>query len=59
MECMKWSGSKRVFQECSEDILIKVIDMIDIGSRISREREERSDQLYSFLTGFGLRPLDH
>ena len=56
MECIKWSGSERVSQECSEDVLMKVIDMID---RISREREERSDQLYSFPTGFGLRPLDY
>ena len=59
MECIKWSGSERVSQECLEDILIKVIDIIDIGSRILRERGERSDQLYSFPTGFGLRPLDH
>ena len=56
---MKWSGSERVSQECSEDILMKVIDMIDIYSRILREREERSDQLYSFPTGFGLRPPDY
>jgi len=59
MEYMKWSGSKRVSQEYLEDILMKVIDIIDIRSRISREREERSNQLYSFPTGFSLRPLDH
>ena len=43
MEYIKWSGSKQVSRECSEDILIKVIDMINILSRILREREERSD----------------
>jgi len=59
VECIKWSGSKRVSQGCLEDILMKVINIIDTGLRISREREKRSDQLYSFPTGFGLRPLDH
>jgi len=41
MECIKWSGSERVSKECSEDILIKVIDMIDIRiQNLKREREK-------------------
>jgi hypothetical protein len=66
VECMKWSGSERVSRECSEDILMEVMNLIDVidvmidtGLQKSREREGRSDQLYSFPTGFGLRPSDH
>ena len=40
MEYIKWSGSERVSQECSEDILIKVIDMIDTFLE-SKERERK------------------
>ena len=39
VECMKWSGSERVSRECSEDILMKVIDLIDIFFKnLKRER---------------------
>ena len=38
---MKWSGSERVSQECSEDVLMKVIDTVDIRIKIiEREREK-------------------
>jgi len=33
--------------------------VIDLMDKIRREREGRSDQLYSFPTGFGLRPPDY